>query len=118
MTIFFLINHSTSKLFNENWVGTVDRRYYKNGTQIYTDLRGLVLWERLPAAIKSRASHHARRIWVRTVTDPTLVNRKRLIGLLLLRKIFRNLNSDFFLFIFHIPHSEIRILPNRFIGLN
>ena len=50
MTIIYLINHSTSKLFNENWVGTMNRRYYKYGTQIYTDLHGLVEWERLPAA--------------------------------------------------------------------
>jgi hypothetical protein len=38
MTVICLINHSTSKLFNENWVGTVIDLTLKSGhrfTQIY-----------------------------------------------------------------------------------
>jgi len=40
MTVICLINHSTSKLFNENWVGTVIDLTLKSGhrfTQIFAD---------------------------------------------------------------------------------
>jgi hypothetical protein len=43
MTIIYQINHSTSKLFNENWIGTVIDSTLKSGhrfTQIFTDKLG------------------------------------------------------------------------------
>jgi hypothetical protein len=64
MTIICIVNHSTSKLFNENWIGTVIDSTLKSGhrfTQIFTDKLGgsgfqprlRLGWITLPAGIGS-----------------------------------------------------------------